>query len=67
MALVLSRNIRQSIMVGDDVEITIVAVNGNQVKLAIVAPHEIPVHRREIWLRIQAEKANENGNADGNN
>ena len=54
--LVLSRQIDESIMIGDDVEITIVDVRGDKVRLGITAPKKIPVHRREIYDAIQREK-----------
>ncbi|UQD53400.1 carbon storage regulator [Bacillus methanolicus] len=53
--LVLSRKIKESIMIGDDIEITIVAVDGDQVKLGISAPKNIDIHRKEIYLSIQQE------------
>ncbi len=55
--LVLSRQKDESIMVGDDVEITIVDVRGDKVRLGITAPRQIPVHRKEIYEAIQREKA----------
>ena len=55
--LVLSRQRDESIMIGDDVEITIVDVRGDKVRLGITAPKRIPVHRREIYDAIQREKA----------
>ncbi|MFZ0035501.1 MAG: carbon storage regulator CsrA [Sedimentisphaerales bacterium] len=54
--LVLSRQKDESIMVGDDVEITIVDVRGDKVRLGISAPKEIPVHRKEVYEAIQREK-----------
>jgi carbon storage regulator len=54
--LVLSRQRDQSIMIGDDVKITIVDVRGDKVRLGIEAPKEIPVHRMEIYEAIQREK-----------
>ena len=54
--LVLSRQIDESIMIGDDVEIIIVDVRGDKVRLGITAPKSIPVHRREIYDAIQREK-----------
>lgn len=54
--LVLSRQRDESIMIGDDVEITIVDVRGDKVRLGITAPKTIPVHRREIYDAIQREK-----------
>lgn len=55
--LVLSRRRDESIMIGDDVEIIIVDVRGDNVRLGITAPKSIPVHRREIYDAIQREKA----------
>ena len=55
--LVLSRQRDESIMIGDDVEIIIVDVRGDKVRLGITAPKEIPVHRREIYDAIQREKS----------
>lgn len=55
--LVLSRQKDESIMIGDDVKITIVDVRGDKVRLGITAPKEIPVHRMEIYEAIQREKA----------
>ena len=54
--LVLSRHRDESIMIGDEVEITIVDVRGDKVRLGITAPKSIPVHRREIYDAIQREK-----------
>ena len=54
--LVLSRQKDESIMIGDDVEIIIVDVRGDKVRLGITAPKQIPVHRREIYDAIQREK-----------
>jgi len=54
--LVLSRQKDESIMIGDDVEITIVDVRGDKVRLGINAPKEIPVHRKEVYEAIQREK-----------
>jgi carbon storage regulator len=54
--LVLSRQKDESIMIGDDVEITIVDVRGDKVRLGIEAPKSIPVHRKEVYEAIQREK-----------
>jgi carbon storage regulator len=51
--LVLSRKVNQSIMIGDDVRIVIVAVDRDQVKVGIEAPRALPVHRSEIYEEIQ--------------
>ena len=55
--LVLSRRKDESIMIGDDVEITIVDIHGDRVRLGITAPKTIPVHRREVYEAIQREKS----------
>lgn len=55
--LVLSRQKDESIMIGDEVEITIVDVRGDKVRLGIIAPGSIPVHRRETYDKIQRERA----------
>ncbi|MFH1267924.1 MAG: carbon storage regulator CsrA, partial [Planctomycetota bacterium] len=53
--LVLSRQRDQSIIIGDDVVVTIVDIRGDKVRLGIEAPTEIPVHRREVYEAIQRE------------
>ena len=55
--LVLSRQKDESIIIGDDIEITIVDVRGDKVRLGINAPREISVHRKEVYDAIQREKA----------
>lgn len=54
--LILTRRISESIIVGDDVKITVLGVKGNQVRLGIDAPKHLSVHREEIYQRIQNEK-----------
>ena len=49
-----NRKIGESLIIGDDVEITVLSVRGNQVKLGVNAPKEIAVHRQEIYERIKA-------------
>ena len=58
--LVLSRQKDESIVIGDDVEITIVDVRGDKVRLGITAPREVSVHRREVYDAIQREKEAKN-------
>ena len=53
--LVLSRNKNESIMVGEDVEVAILNVRGNKVRLGITAPKSVPVHRKEVFEAIQNE------------
>ena len=55
--LVLSRQKDESIMIGDNVEITIVDVRGDKVRLGISAPREVTVHRKEVWEAIKKEEA----------
>jgi carbon storage regulator len=55
--LVLTRKIGESLMVGEDVTVTVMAVHGNQVRIGINAPKYVAVHREEIYERVQAEKA----------
>ena len=53
--LVLARKTDQSVMIGDDVEITIVEIRSDQVKLGIRAPKSVAVHRKEVYVEIQKE------------
>lgn len=57
--LILTRRVGETVMIGDDVRATILDVKGKQIRLGIIAPREIPVHREEIYRRIQIEKAKE--------
>ena len=54
--LILTRRVGETLMVGDDVTITVLGVKGNQVRIGINAPKEVPVHREEIYLRIKNEE-----------
>jgi carbon storage regulator len=54
--LILTRRVGESLMIGDDVSITVLGIKGNQVRLGVNAPKEISVHREEIYQRIQQEK-----------
>lgn len=51
--LALSRKLNESIMIGNDVEITILEIKGDQVKIGISAPKTVPIYRKEIYLQIQ--------------
>ena len=60
--LVLSRHHNETIMIGDDVAITVVEIRGDKVRLGIEAPKSIDVHRREVWAKIKA--SNQEGGDD---
>jgi carbon storage regulator len=55
LVLVLTRKTRQSIMIGDDIEVTVLSSDGAKVRLGIQAPSNVPVHRTEIYLEIRAQ------------
>ncbi|MBY4675675.1 carbon storage regulator CsrA [Marinobacterium arenosum] len=59
--LILTRRVGETLMVGDDVTVTVLGVKGNQVRIGVNAPKDVSVHREEIYQRIQREKS-----ADGN-
>jgi carbon storage regulator len=54
--LVLTRKTNQSIMIGDDVEVTVLAVARDKIRLGITAPREVPVFRKEVYLSIKEEQ-----------
>ena len=55
--LILTRRVGETLMIGDDVSVTVLGVKGNQVRLGVNAPKEVAVHREEIFNAIQREKA----------
>jgi carbon storage regulator len=57
--LILTRKIGESLVVGNDITITILGVKGNQVRVGIKAPRDVAVHREEIFLRIQQDNHSE--------
>jgi carbon storage regulator len=54
--LILTRRVGETVMIGTDVTVTVLGVNGNQVRVGIEAPKSVPVHRKEIYERIQREQ-----------
>lgn len=54
--LILTRRIGETLMVGDDVKVTVLNIQGGQVRIGVDAPKQVEVHREEIYNRIQAEK-----------
>ena len=54
--LILTRRPNESLMVGDDVKVTVLGIKGNQVRVGISAPRHVPVHRQEIYEKIKNEE-----------
>ena len=59
--LILTRRLNESLMVGDDVKVTVLGIKGNQVRVGINAPRHVPVHRQEIYEKIKKEELPDSG------
>jgi len=53
--LTLTRRLGEALVIDNTIRITVAAIRGNQVRLSVTAPPEVPVHREEVWLRLQQE------------
>ena len=53
--LALARKVNESIMIGNDIEITVLAIKGDQIKLGVKAPKSVPIYRKELYVQIQEE------------
>jgi carbon storage regulator len=59
--LILTRRIGETLMIGHEVSVTVLDIQGHQVRIGVNAPKDVPVHREEVYQRVQAEKARQPG------
>ena len=57
MALILSRRVGETLVIGDEITVTVLGIKGNQVRIGVNAPKDVSVHREEIYEKIQKERA----------
>ena len=62
--LILTRRVGETLMIGDEVTVTVLGVKGNQVRIGVNAPRDVTVHREEIYERIKQEQMAEQGNSE---
>lgn len=62
--LILTRRVGESLMVGDEITVTVLGVKGNQVRIGVNAPRDVAVHREEIYNRIQDDDDSSNDDSD---
>jgi carbon storage regulator len=60
--LILTRRVGETLVIGDEVTVTVLGIKGNQVRIGVNAPKDVSVHREEIYERIQREKEGNTGN-----
>ena len=63
--LILTRRVGETVMIGNEVTVTVLGVKGNQVRIGVNAPKDVPVHREEIYERIKREEDGDTGSGSG--